>query len=89
MDSKMRVAKTLTKFMVLEGNRHRITHAWKEFPFLVAGLESMRGRELERVKRRFLLAARPVGVKGRKDLRAFFLLVLDLWEWKGESSWLF
>ena len=49
MDSKMRVAKTLTKFMVLEGNRHRITLARKDFPFLVAGPESMRGRKLERV----------------------------------------
>ena len=45
----MRVAKTLTKFMIFEGNRHRITLAWKDFPFLVAEPESMRGRELERV----------------------------------------
>ena len=49
MNSKMRVAKTLTNFMIHDGNRHRITLAWKDFPFLVAGLESMRGRELERV----------------------------------------
>ena len=49
MDSKMRVAKILTKFMIHEGNRHRITLAWKDFSFLVAGPESMRGRELERV----------------------------------------
>ena len=48
MDSIMRVAKTFTKFMIHEGNRHRITLV-KDFPFLVAGPESMRGRELERV----------------------------------------
>ena len=29
----------------------------KGFPYLVAGTESMRGRELERVERGFLLAA--------------------------------
>ena len=33
----------------MRGNRHRITLAWKDFPFLVDGPESMRGRELERV----------------------------------------
>ena len=32
----------------------------------------MRGRELERVERRFLLAAGLVGVKGRGELRVFF-----------------
>ena len=31
----------------------------------------MRGRELERVERSFLLAARPIGVRGREVLRAF------------------
>ena len=38
----------------------------------MAGPESMRGRELERVERRFLLAAGLVGVKGRGELRVFF-----------------
>ena len=33
----------------------------------------MRGRELERVERRFLLAAGLVGVKGRGELRVLFL----------------
>ena len=31
----------------------------------------MRGKELERVERSFLLAAGPVGVRGREELRAF------------------
>ena len=38
----------------------------------MAGPESMRGRELERVERSFLLAAGLVGVKGRGELRVFF-----------------
>ena len=49
MDSKMRVAKTLTKFMVLEGKigiesllHEKISLSWWLNP-------SMRGRELERV----------------------------------------
>ena len=37
----------------------------------MTGPESMRGRELERVERSFLLAARPIGVRGREELRAF------------------
>ena len=37
----------------------------------MAGPESMRGKELERVERSFLLAAGPVGVRGREELRAF------------------
>ena len=31
----------------------------------------MRGRELEKVERSFILAAGPVGVRGRGELRAF------------------
>ena len=38
----------------------------------MAGPESIRGRELERVERSFLLAAGLVGVKGRGELRVFF-----------------
>ena len=45
----MRVAKTLPSFWFLRGNRNKITLAWNDFPFLVVGPESMRGRELERV----------------------------------------
>ena len=37
----------------------------------MVGPESMRGRELEKVERSFLLAAGPVGVRGRGELRAF------------------
>ena len=37
----------------------------------MAGPESMRGRELERVERNLFLAAGPVGVRGREELRAF------------------
>ena len=46
MDFKMRVARILTKFLVLEG-KIGIKSLLHGFPFLVAGPESMRGRELE------------------------------------------
>ena len=42
----------------------------------MTGPESMRGRELERVERSFLLAAGLVGVKGRGELRVFFFFFL-------------
>ena len=44
----MRVARILTKFLVLEG-KIGIKSLLHGFPFLVAGPESMRGRKLERV----------------------------------------
>ena len=65
----MRVAKILTKFMIHEGNRHRITLAWKDFPFLVAGPESMRGRELERVFEFYSVFER---VRRRNEMEYYF-----------------
>ena len=47
----------------------------------MAGPESMRGSELERVERRFLLAAGLVGVKGRGELRVFFFFFFFFLFW--------
>ena len=74
MDSKVRVTRIFTKFMVLEGKYKQITLAWKDFPFLVAGLESMRGRELERV---FESSSFFEKVWIRNEMSLVFLLVCE------------
>ena len=45
----------------------------------MAGPESIRGRELERVERSVLLAAGPIGVRGREKLRAFLSFGVGSW----------
>ena len=57
----------------MRGNRHRITLTWKDFHFLVAGSESMRGRELERV---FFLFGVWTGGLERKTQGSFLALSL-------------
>ena len=55
----------------------------KGFSFLVAGTESMRGRELERVF--FLFGVGPVGMQGKK-----FRFVVYPWKLEREmASWMF
>ena len=59
----------------------------------MAGPKSIRGRELERTERSFLLVAGLVGVKGRGELRVFFLfgvLPVGMRKWREllESSFL-